>query len=343
MLDDNTVAGFERHGGRLCVARALYPQVGAAWIDLSTGINPTAYPAPRATKQARGRLPEPAALRELEMTAGAAFGVNATANVAAVGGTESAVRLLPHVLAVDKAFVVEPTYASHSSAWRNSAVASSGVRFEELPERCDSATAITIVNPNNPDGRVVDRATLQHLHDRVARGGGVLIVDEAFADVDPAISVADIAGGDSAPRMVVLRSFGKFFGLAGLRLGFVIAAPPIIQSLRGLLGDWPVCVDAIAAGMRAYADQSWMTRTREQLRRQAQRMDGVLSGAGFRIVGGTSLYRLAAAPDAKQRFSRLLSQGVLSRPFAHDATLLRFGLPARGEWNRLSDVMRLSA
>ena len=351
MLDthDNAVAGFEHHGGRLCVARALYPQVSAPWIDLSTGINPTAYPAPYASRQVRGRLPETDALRELESTAAKAFGVSHQAGIAAVGGTESAVRLLPHVLAVSKALVVEPTYASHASAWRHANVASGSVALNmtlgeladgaDQPHQLDAATALTLVNPNNPDGRIVDRATLQNLHDRVARSGGVLIVDEAFADVDPASSVADLAGTDRAPRLIVLRSFGKFFGLAGLRLGFVIAAPPIVQSLRDLLGDWPVSVDAIAAGLHAYADASWMTRTREQLRKQSQRMDGVLTSAGFQVIGGTSLFRLASAPDAKQRFSRLLSQGVLSRPFAYDATLLRFGLPSRGEWSRLEAVM----
>jgi len=335
----DAIAGFGRHGGRLCVARALYPQVTAPWIDLSTGINPTAYPAPYATALARNRLPEPTALQELEAIAGAAFGVSAEANIAAVGGTESAVRLLPHVLAVDAAIVVEPTYASHASAWGQSNVVSSGSSLEALPGMFERPTAVTIVNPNNPDGRMVSRDALRTLHDRVASSGGVLIVDEAFADIDPTMSVAEIAGSDSAPRMIVLRSFGKFFGLAGVRLGFVIASPSLIRSLRNLLGDWPVSVDAIAAGMRAYADRAWIARMREQLQEQAQRMDGMLTGAGFRIVGGTSLYRLASAPDARQRFVQLLSQGVLTRPFTHDATLLRFGLPGRDEWQRVSDIM----
>ncbi|MET0499237.1 MAG: aminotransferase class I/II-fold pyridoxal phosphate-dependent enzyme, partial [Steroidobacteraceae bacterium] len=125
----------------------------------------------------------------------------------------------------------------------------------------------------------------------------------------------------------------------GLRLGFVIAAPAIIQSLRDVLGDWPVSVDAITAGMHAYADRAWMTGMREQLRKQATRVDDMLTGAGFRIVGGTSLFRLASAPDAKERFVQLLSQGVLSRPFAHDATLLRFGLPHHDEWSRVGEVL----
>ena len=323
------------------MARALYPHVREPWIDLSTGINPMSYPAPSTNRQTRNRLPEPTALHELEAAARLAFKVDASAAIVAVGGTESAVRLLPHVLAVDDALVIEPTYSSHLAAWRNSNAAASGIHFADLPERFDSATALTIVNPNNPDGRIVDRAVLLSLHDRLAHNGGLLIVDEAFADIDPAISVADIAGSDLAPRMIVLRSFGKFFGLAGLRLGFVVASPAVVQSLRDLLGDWPVSVDAIAAGVRAYADQAWMARMREQLHKQAKRMDALLSSAGFEIVGGTSLYRLACAADAKRKFLHLLSHGVLSRPFAYDAALLRFGLPGRGDWRRLGDVLRM--
>jgi len=337
--DARDIAGFERHGGRLCVARALFPQVSEPWIDLSTGINPASYPAPSASPQARNRLPEPTALHELERVAGLAFGIDQSAQIAAVGGTESAVRLLPHVLAVSSALVIEPTYSSHLSAWRNSDVVASGIGFAALPERFGAGTALTVVNPNNPDGRIVDRVTLQSLHDRLACSGGVLIVDEAFADLDPALSVADIAGTDLAPRMIVLRSFGKFFGLAGLRLGFVIGSAPLVQSLRHLLGDWPVAVDAITAGLHAYADRPWMASMRVQLLEQSQKMDALLSGAGFRIVGGTSLYRLASAPDATQKFTRLLSRGVLARPFSYDATLLRFGLPGQEEWSRLGAVL----
>ncbi|MET0498486.1 MAG: hypothetical protein ABW106_09510, partial [Steroidobacteraceae bacterium] len=130
---DDAIASFGRHGGRLCIARALYPQVTTAWIDLSTGINPTAYPAPYATQLARNRLPEPTALQELEAIAGAAFGVSMSAGIAAVGGTESAVRLLPHLLAVENAIVIEPTYASHASAWAHSNIAASGANLDDLP------------------------------------------------------------------------------------------------------------------------------------------------------------------------------------------------------------------
>jgi cobalamin biosynthetic protein CobC len=169
-----------------------------------------------------------------------------------------------------------------------------------------------------------------------------LIVDEAFADLDPQHSVAGLAGTERASRMIVLRSFGKFYGLAGVRLGFVIASPVIATQLRHLLGDWPVSADALRAGLAAYADDVWAEKTRARLQRAAQRLDKLLVSGGMTIVGGTSLYRLARAPNARARFTRLLSLGILARPLDHDSTLLRFGLPlAANDWRRVADALKV--
>jgi cobalamin biosynthetic protein CobC len=182
---------------------------------------------------------------------------------------------------------------------------------------------------------------LLSLHDDIASCDGHLVVDEAFADIEPHCSVAAIAGTARYPRLVVLRSFGKFYGLAGVRLGFVIGAPPIITRFRELLGDWPVSADAIAAGLAAYADDAWAKRTRERLLHAARRLDDLLISSGFDIVGGTSLFRLARSANARDRFETLLRAGVLARPFDHDPTLLRFGLPHEpAAWQRLAEALR---
>jgi len=150
--------------------------------------------------------------------------------------------------------------------------------------------------------------------------------------------VAPFAGTTRAPQLIVFRSFGKFFGLAGVRLGFLIAASAITSRMRRRLGDWPVSVDAIVAGCAAYADTVWSDRTRDWLARQALRLDTLLMRLGYDIVGGTSLYRLAHAADAPRRFQALLRAGILVRPFDYDPTLLRFGIPyGRTEWMRLAD------
>jgi cobalamin biosynthetic protein CobC len=339
---DIAAGRFAHHGGRLCVARSLFPDVPQPWIDLSTGINPNSYPAPRASARARSRLPEPTELARLEAVAAEAFGVEDPTRVVATGGTENALRLLPHVMRISTAVVAGPTYGSHADAWNRAGADVQVVADEALSAHAQSAGAITLVNPNNPNGRIVSRGQLRSLHDALSARDGVLIVDEAFADLKPQHSAADLAGSDTASRMVVLRSFGKFYGLAGVRLGFVIAGPAIATPLRQLLGDWPVSADALAAGLAAYADQEWAQRTRDRLSRAARQLDKLIIESGMSIIGGTSLYRLARAPDARARFTQLISQGVLVRPFDYDTTLLRFGLPGgRDDWQRLAAALRM--
>lgn len=331
---------FAHHGGRLGVARSMFPGVPQPWLDLSTGINPRAYPAPRASQRARNRLPEPTELARLEALAAAAFGVDDPARVVATSGTECALRLLPQIVNLKSAVVVGPTYASHADAWTRFGALTQTIDRDGTREHAQRAVCLTIVNPNNPDGHVVARTQLLALHDSLSRHGGMLIVDEAFADVMPEVSVAAEAGTAAAARLILLRSFGKFFGLAGLRLGFIVAAPPIAAALRGLVGEWPVSSDALAAGLAAYADRRWADRERATLQKSAQRLDRLLALSGFELAGGTSLFRLAHAADARERFTRLLAAGILVRPFDYDPGLLRFGLPrGRDQWRRLAAAL----
>jgi cobalamin biosynthetic protein CobC len=333
-------ASFAQHGGRLHAAQARYPQAPQPWIDLSTGINPQPYPAPHASDAARSRLPTIEEVRALEAMAGRCFGIEDAADrVVATAGSESAIRLMPYALRTQAAVVVGPTYCSHAEAYRAAGLKVDETRLEKV---APSDAAITVVNPNNPDGTVIEPARLLNLHDDFASRQGYVVVDEAFADVEPECSVAAVAGAARYPRLIVLRSFGKFYGLAGVRLGFVVAASPIIVRLRELLGDWAISADAIVAGLRAYADSEWAATTRQTLLHSARRLDDVLFSCGFTIVGGTSLFRLARSDDAQERFARLLAAGILVRPFNHDPSLLRFGLPhGSSAWQRLTDSLRL--
>ncbi|MBF0305846.1 MAG: aminotransferase class I/II-fold pyridoxal phosphate-dependent enzyme [Alphaproteobacteria bacterium] len=165
------------------------------------------------------------------------------------------------------------------------------------------------------------------LAEALARRGGLLVVDEAFADVAPEVSVAGRVG----PGMVVLRSFGKFFGLAGLRLGFAIAPPPLALALRDMMGPWAVAGPAIAIGTRALADRKWMAVTRNRLAREALALDGLLGAAGMTVLGGTPLFRLVSAGRAWALYEYLGERGILVRPFAVSPRWLRFGLPPGAE------------
>jgi cobalamin biosynthesis protein CobC len=337
-------AGFAHHGGRLGAARVAYSEAPQPWIDLSTGINPRAYPAPRARGVTLNRLPDTGELARLEAVAAAAFGVADPLRVVATGGTEPALRLLPFVIGVSggmaAAVVAGPTYGSHVDGWAQAGVPSRVAGDAQLDAAIGNRNAVIVVNPNNPDGRLMNRDRLRQLHDAVASRGGVLVVDEAFAEVTPEASVADIAGTAEAEHLVVLRSFGKFYGLAGLRLGFVVGSPAVAARVRSLIGDWPVSVDALAAGLAAYADRGWADRMRRQLASAARRLDGLLMRYGFEVIGGTSLYRLVRVADAPARFERLAAAGILTRPFQHDSTLLRFGLPGSPDaWRRLTEAL----
>ena len=325
---------FTYHGGALEVARRLAPEAPEAWIDLSTGVNPHAYPIPDPEPDAWRRLPNAEALAKLEAAAALRYGV-APQGVVAGPGSQALIHALSHILPRGAAGALGPTYSGFASAF-----AAAGARVAEakrLDDMHDLDVAI-VVNPNNPDGRVTPRADLLDLHERLARRRAMLIVDEAFADFDGEESLAASLPTSGA---VVLRSFGKTYGLAGLRLGFALASPDVARSLRAALGPWPVSGPAIAIGASALADSDWLEKTRARLGEDAARLDGLLHGAGWRIMGGTRLFRLAAHADARNAFERLLAAGILARPFAEAPDWLRFGIPGDGNaWERLAAALR---
>jgi cobalamin biosynthesis protein CobC len=323
------------HGGALEVARRLAPGAPEPWIDLSTGINPHAYPLPDLEPEAWSRLPEGGGLARLEAAAALRYGV-AAGSVVAGPGSQALIQALGRILPRGAVGALEPTYGGFASAF---AAAGSRVVEAKRLEDMEALDVAIVVNPNNPDGRIISRAALLELHARLARRGGVLIVDEAFADFDA--ETESLAPSLPASGAVVLRSFGKAYGLAGLRLGFTLASPDIAQPLRGALGPWPVSGPAIAIGAQALADSDWLEAMRARLGGDTARLDALLHGAGWRIIGGTRLFRLAAHPDARVAFERLLIAGILTRPFAEAPDWLRFGIPGdENAWERLATALR---
>jgi cobalamin biosynthesis protein CobC len=326
---------FTYHGGALEVARRLVKEAPQPWIDLSTGINPHAYPLPDLQPESWTRLPESGALAKLEAAAARRYG-GAAANVVAGSGSQALIQALTHILPHKAVGALGPTYSGFASAF-----AAAGARVVEanrLEDLHDLGVAI-VVNPNNPDGRITPRAAFLDCHERLARRGGVLIVDEAFADFDA--EAESLAPSLPSTRAVVLRSFGKAYGLAGLRLGFAVASPDIVSSLRAALGPWPVSGPAIAIGARALADSGWLEAMRVRLAADAARLDALLRGAGWRITGGTRLFRLAVHAEASAAFMRLLAAGILTRPFADASDRLRFGIPGdENAWERLAAALQ---
>ena len=322
------VIGAFRHGGRLREAMAAYPEVREPWLDLSTGINPEPWSGPRAPVGALARLPDPLTLAELEATAARAFGVADAGRVVAIAGADTALRLTPFLLGEGSAALVAPIYGGHLEAWSERGPTIIGAI--DHPKAAE-ADVLVLVNPNNPDGRQTPREAVRSLAEARSARGRWTIVDESFVETAPHLSVADLA----IERLVVLRSFGKFYGLPGARLGFVIAGEGLARKLRAILGDWPVSADALALGLGAYGDEVWRRSTASCLAAQARNVDAVLSGAGLVVLGGCDLFRWVEAPDAHGLFAALCAGGVLTRPFAEHPTRLRFGVPARDDLDRL--------
>lgn len=311
-------AGFRHHGGCLAEACARYGGQAADWMDLSTGINPNGWRAPAGLTVDWQALPDPLALRALERTAAGYFGCDPTL-CAAVPGSETGIRQIARVLNLPGLY--QPlSYGTYRRAFAQAAMVAD---LTALPR---SATVLVIGNPNNPDGRVLPKAALLGLLDHQEQHGGWLIVDEAFADCTPDWSISSEV--TEARRLIVMRSFGKFFGLAGLRLGFAIAPQGVLGALREALGDWPVHAAALAHGVAAYADADWIAATRKRLVAQAAATDAVVGQHGLGVSGDCPLFRLVAVPDAAALFERLAQRRILTRPFDGHPDLLRIGLPA---------------
>lgn len=317
---------FTWHGGNLAQARARFGDNGPDWLDLSTGINPVPWPHADRLAVDWQALPGGDALAVLEAAAAQHFCV-APELCCAVPGSELALRLLGTVLGVPGQHFA-PAYRTHALAFAQSCA------IERFDPASGEARALLLANPNNPDGRIIPPAQLMEWHDHLAAAQGWLVVDEAFADATPEVSVA--AQVDPVRRLVVLRSFGKFFGLAGVRLGFVLGPPPVIAAYRRLLGDWPLSAAAIAIGAAAYADAKWVARTRADLLRRAAALDEGLRGCGLEPEGACPQFRLIRSPNARALFERLGQSAILARPFDYAPDWLRLGVPAQAD-----DLVRL--
>ena len=313
-----------KHGGDLTDAIARFGGVPGNWLDLSTGINPWPWSVTQhLPDSAWQRLPSRAESEALLDAARKNYGVPVGAGIAAAAGTQALIQLLPYLAASGPVAIVGPTYNEHAVAWRNAG--HPVIEIDHLDACPESAVHAVVVNPNNPDGRVTNHATLTRVAGQLKGRGGWLIVDEAFADVDPAISA--VAWCSDGP-VVILRSFGKFYGLAGLRLGFAIGAPDLIERIASALGPWACSGPALSIGTAALGDRAWSDRTRGNLEQQARKLDEVLAKADFTIAGGTSLFRLVRHPDARRLHAVLARRHIWCRSFDWADDLLRFGLPS---------------
>ncbi len=331
----NRLAGspLAYHGGGLAAARRRFPGATEPWLDLSTGVNASPYPSTGLSEEAFARLPEAEAITALEAAASRFFALGSGADCIAAPGTQSLIQLLPRLFPAQKMGVLGFSYAEHGRIW-----AASGAEVKiaaDLDDLSELDVAV-IVNPNNPDGRLVPVADLLALARKMAAREKVLVVDEAFIDFLP--RETSLAQRLPLPGVVVLRSFGKTFGLAGLRLGFALCDAATGARLRGNLGPWAVSGAAVEIGARAYGDARWLASSAARLEKDGARLDAILHRFGFENLGGTPLFRLARHALGWEIFERLGAAGILARPFVEKPDWLRFGIPSRDE-----DFQRLAA
>ena len=317
------------HGGDLDRARSTHG--GGDWIDLSTGINRRPYPIPPLPPEAWTALPTARDLDTLERAAAQAF--DRAGPVVALAGAQAAIQLVPRLATPGRAAVLSPSYNEHAAA-----LAAQGWTVTPAPDlsAMQGADLAVVVNPNNPDGRRWRPEVLAELAGQV----GLLVVDESFADAEAGLSLVPLLPG-LGDKGVVLRSFGKFYGLAGVRLGFALASPDMAARMRALAGPWAVAGPALAIGAVALADRDWQAATAARLHGDAARLSALLAErAGWATVGACALFVTAETGDALAVQARLARARIWTRAFPYSRGWLRLGLPGDAEeWARLEAAL----
>lgn len=323
------------HGGALDAVRRLFPEGPEPWLDLSTGINPFAYPDLSISPEHLRVLPTEARFAECRAAMARAWAATPSA-VAPTPGSELVIRHLPLWIAGLRVGVAGFSYADHEAAWR--AAGREVVLADDPAELAGEVDVLIVVNPNNPDGRLRPRTDMEALLARMRARGGTLIVDEAFIDLHPEHSLCAATG---VPGLVVLRSAGKFFGVAGLRLGALLGEPDLLARWRDFSGHWSVSGPALEIGARIYRDAAWAAAMRRRLAAWSGEVRAALAAAGVGLAGGTDLYALARVDDAGRAWERLARRGIYARRFAADNRVLRIGLPAdAAALERLTEALR---
>ena len=318
------------HGGRLRKAALEYGIAEADWLDLSSGLAPWPFPVPEIPLRAWARLPETD--DGLEQAACDYYGAT---QVLPVAGSQMAIQLLPRLRRSGKVGVLSPCYAEHAEAWRRSGYIVREVLEQEVDFYIDNLDVLVVVNPNNPTGLSLTPNRLLDWHARMAQRGGWLVVDEAFMDNTPHLSLAPYA---HQVGLIVLRSFGKFFGLAGVRLGFVLAERKLLKLLAEQVGPWAVSGPTRVLGQACLRDTEGHARQRKRTDEAGKRLAQLLEQYGFAPHGGCALFQWLMIERAAELHEFMARRGILLRLFTHNSSL-RFGLPGEeSDWARLDQA-----
>ena len=316
------------HGGKLNRAAKHYDIPLNEWLDLSTGINPNGWPVPKSLPANRWtQLPQ-----DDDGLMVVAQDYYQCESLLAVAGSQAAIQTLPKLRTHSRVGLLSPAYAEHAHAWQQVGHEVTTLEIEQISASLPDLDVLIIINPNNPTGQRFSAAQLLTWHETLSTDGGWLIVDEAFIDVTPECSLSHLC---PKTGLIVLRSIGKFFGLAGLRTGFVLAPKELLLTLKEYLGPWPIAAMSRYITAQALADKQWQQQTRQSLLNQGGKLSQLLHKVGLSPQGDCSLFQWVQTDQAEDLHQKLAKMGILTRLFSQPASL-RFGLPQSDHaWQRL--------
>ena len=327
-----------KHGGDVASAARKYQRPIEQWLDMSTGISPWAYPVPGLSVDVWRNLPPPT--DNLLSAASEYYQVDQSA-IIPTPGSQVSIRLLPQLLKASTVAMPVLGYQEHARSW---SMAGHDLCYyrdtHELLElvKTKKVTHAVIINPNNPTGECIDRAIIDTV---LAQLQGTLIVDEAFIDTAvPNKQLVSTVGIESR-KLITLRSVGKFFGLAGLRIGFAVGSHPLLKQLHSLLDPWSISHASMVVTEQALRDTSWQAHQRQRLQtasdqfgllllQLAQCLTSDIGEVKHRIEHTLLFHTIFADKQALIDFHhRLAELGVWTRLFneGDGEGWLRFSLP----------------
>jgi L-threonine-O-3-phosphate decarboxylase len=306
------------HGGRLRRAARAYGVPLQDWLDLSTGISPYGWPVPAIPAQAWQRLPE-----DDDGLIDTARAYYQAPHLLPVAGSQAAIQALPLLRPPSRVGIIAPGYAEHAHAWRRAGHQVASRSVASLLEDIAAWDVLVLIHPNNPGGERFEPPRLLQLHAQLAARGGWLVIDEAFIDTRPQDSMCRYTDRDG---LIVLRSAGKFFGLAGARAGFLCACPALLERLQESLGPWTLSGPTRYVLREALADRAWQAWARARLVQASERLAALLTDRGWTPAAGCDLFQWCVRDDAAHVHRALAERGILTRLFEQPPSL-RFGLP----------------
>lgn len=326
------------HGGDLTYASAVFGEPDEPWQDLSTGISPWGYRAVNIPSDIWRDLP--GSNRPL-CEAAAEYYQTHPEFVVPLPGSQFAISHVPRLLAPAAIALPAIGYAEHAQAWQQ---AGHQVFFydciAELQSLAEQGAVhhAVVINPNNPTAEVCPLTTIELLHESLA---GIVVVDEAFIDALKLPSAVSLL--PRCPRLCVLRSVGKFFGLAGIRLGFLLSSGDLPERMQQLLGPWAVSHPAQWMGERALKDKAWQLAHKLRLRDAQQQLQTILQRVArdrFTLANGGLFVTLRGSWKPLMALHQALAErGIYTRwcywaepsePGCTTPAWLRIGLPADG-------------